>query len=136
MPYEYTDVDLDCDIISCIYNSTGSCDCDEDVSMLNENDPDCKFYRLEPSKEFIITNDLMKNFLKEIIDSYESVGIPYKEIEKDAMRLVLKTINNKSTLFRISKEEENNYYFFSAVKGNVEAIHNSIKEADLFTRKE
>lgn len=135
MPYEYTDVNLECDIFCCRENFMGECLCDEDISLLTEDSLKCAFFDFNPLKEFNL-NDNIKGMIPSIIDNYKELGIPYIELETDVSRVVLKTVNHKSALFRVSKEEESNYYFFSAVEGHVEAIHNSIKEANIFTRKE
>lgn len=129
MPYEIIQVgDFNCDILWCLHNDAGYCEADEDIINLSPNQNKCTMYEFNEKAEYIVNDDLE---LQNIIDEYESLGIDCKEIEVSD-RLILKTINKKSTLFKISREGEKEYYFFPSIEGGVGYIHKSIRKADLF----
>lgn len=136
MPYQETDVeDFDCNILTCSSNEYGYCGADENVDSLHADSTSCFRYSFAENKEYIISNKFgfRESDIPEIIEAHEDQGIAYKEIEKGVPRLVLKTINDKSTLFRISRKGEEEYYFFPCIDGGVDYVHKSIKDADLFS---
>lgn len=45
MPYERTEIDLDCNISFCAYWDCGSCDTDEEVEDLRPSNIDCRFFQ-------------------------------------------------------------------------------------------
>lgn len=137
MPYQETDIDdFDCDILTCSSNRYGYCVADENVDSLTADSVSCFRYSFEKNKEYLINNKYgyRESDIPLIIDAHEEQGIAYKEIEKGALRLVLKTINDKSTLFRISRKGEEEYHFFSCIDGGVDYVHKSVRESDLFDR--
>lgn len=136
MPYKYEKVDVDdfeCNLLMCTHNDRSYCNFDENIENLKANEEHCLYYLFNKNKEYIISKyGYSESDIPDIIEAYKKHGIEYKEIEKESKRFILKTINDKSTLFRISKEEEEEYYFFSSTEGGVDLILNIIREADLF----
>jgi len=133
MPYREEEVDdFDCDLLYCRNNDRGCCDADCDVDFLTAGLKKCLYYHFVENREFITQAEYE---VEELIEICEEYGFAYKVINETSNRLVLKTINDKSSLFRVNKEEEEEYHFFSCVGGGVDFVHNSVKEADLFEGK-
>jgi len=133
MPYRIVDVDdFDCELLLCVNNDGGSCSSDSDVGDLKANSKNCYHYKQVKNREFITQAEYE---VDELIEACEECDIVCKTIDPTSNRLILKTLNDKSGLFRISEEEEKEYYFFSCVDGGVDFVHNSIKEADLFKKE-
>lgn len=130
MPHKVVEIDdFDCNLLFCNENYEGCCDADTDVDSLKANSKKCEYYHFVGNKAYITAAEYE---IDELVDLCEECGFAYKVIEEESNRLVLKTMNNKSGLFRVSLEGEKEYHFFSCVDGGVNFVHNSVKEADLF----
>jgi len=133
MPYQEIDVDdFDCDLLYCKNNDKGCCDAECDVDFLKADSKKCSQYGFVKNREFITR---VEYEVDEIVGACEDADIAYKIIDETSNRLVLKTVNDKSGLFRVSKEREEEYHFFSCVDGGVDFVHKSVKGADLFEEK-
>ncbi len=133
MPYREELVeDFECNVLCCTCNQCGFCDSTADVDTLSPNEMKCSYFIFGNNREFITSSE---NEIEDIVEICSERDIEYKVIEAESNRLVLKTLNNKSGLFKISEDWEKDFYFFSSTEGGVGFVHKSVKEADLFSKK-
>jgi len=136
MPYCMQEIDdFDCDEIICSNNEDGYCTADESTENLSPDQRKyCLYFRIGQNKEKDVYSQ------SDIDDFMDAVGedVNYVELDPESDRLVLKVMNvkvddhmkEKLTVFRVNREDECVYRFFSHINGGVGAVHKSVDEAN------
>jgi len=133
MPYEEIEVDLDCDVFTCVYHEDGSCTAEEDVEDLMPDNKKCFHYRYNDKlfpKTFINIKEL-SNYVEDHLD-YEGPSLTFVPFDVNSCTLLYKQVDPvHKSLIQLNAEEESNYFYRPHIDGGIFLVDKNQMELEL-----